>query len=296
MKKFSVIVCLMVFTMVANAEIVVFQNSLANDYYPTVTTDWTTSGYQGVDDSMTCACSSYVNLNYGGREKMSVGNPNYGNIQQGLLKWDLSALNAGEIITGATLELWSRGVAYYGEQEFSVHEMWPVNGGWLEGDKTGATATGDEVTHNNKSFSDGTTWAGGYGPLNFTNPAYTPPYLDYDMTPIATFMTTGNLTTTGYQQYLTEVPASIIQTWVGEAAKDVAGLILHANFMREFDPDVDPWHYPYTSPAYLTVLASEYAPGQVAYPFRPKLTLDIVPEPMTMILVGLGGLFLRRRK
>ena len=302
LKKVSFIVsCLMVLSMVASAEIIVFQDGLPNDLYPatdTNTTPWNEFAYQGTHDSMVAAGSSYVDFNYGGRDYMSAGNPNYGStIQQAMLKFDLSAL-AGATVNSATLEIWSRSLSSYGEQEFSIHEMKPANGGWLEGRGTGSQAIGDEVTFGAKSFSLGGAWAGGYGPLNWANPAYSGGEPVYDMTPIATFLTTDNATTTNYHNYFIDVPASIIQTWVGQDVRDVAGLLIHANFMREFDPEVDPWHYPYTSPSYIRICSGEFATGQYTYIRRPKLTLDYIPipEPMTLVVLGLGGLLIRRKR
>jgi len=301
MKKACLIILVLAFAVVANAETIVFQDGLPNAFYPgqdTNTTAWDEYAYQGTNDTLVAAGGSYVNLNYGGRDAIAVGNPFYhGSIQTGLLKFDLSAL-AGVTVTGATLELWSRGFQYplYVDQQFSIHEMQAANGGWLQGDKTGAQAVGDEVTFGAKSFSLGGAWAGGYGPLNWANPAFSGGEPDYVQTPIATHITTGNPINTNYQQYLNDVPASIIQSWVGQDVRDVAGLLIRADFMREFDPEVDPWHYPYTSPSYVNLIASEYATGQFTYPFRPKLTVEYVPEPMTMVLLGLGGLFIRRKK
>jgi hypothetical protein len=327
MKKFSFIVCLLVFSMVANADIVQFQNGMTNVFFPTATTDASTSGYQGTHDTKVQAGGSYANVNYNHLEWVNLGGPPsgwgpgpdgipgtdddvgcpeltpHGAVQEGLIKFDLTAM-AGATINAATLSLWTRGVAWYEEMSFGVHELKAANAGWTE----------DDVTWNNKDVSDGTNWAGGYGPQNYVNTYLNPQnYLDYEPTPIATHMTTGNTTGTGWQNFLTVLPVGIVQGWVDNPAYDNPGLVLHANQNQETidaaaaDPDGpddtfgtsdDKWWWDYVSHSYLRLYSSECVPAQVTYAFRPMLTVDYtpVPEPMTIVLLGLGGLLIRRRK
>jgi hypothetical protein len=318
MKKFSVIVCLLVFTMVANAEIVVFQDRQANAYYPTLTTDWETSGYQGTHDTDISSYGSSRYYNMGQNQYLRSGAPNMGPMHLGMLKFDLSCL-VGQTIVGATLELWSRG-AGYPDQEIRFHEMHDINGGWVEGAQAGAPGQPGDPTWNHSEVTgttgsgeggrEGYAWrdagktaivaSGPYGPSNWTYPAYTgmPPYPDYDAdTALATVMRTDNASTS-YQGFTFDLPASVVQKWVIPDIQDAAGLVLHASYMdiENYDPEVDPWHWPYCSESMVYFLSSDYATGQLTYSLLPKLTVEVIPEPITMILVGVGGLFLRRRK
>jgi hypothetical protein len=290
--------CLMILAMAANADVVVFQDGLNNQFFTDTDTSavaWNEYAYQGTHDNYVSAYGSSRDYNMGQSQYMSAGNPNWYPLQQGLLKFDLSMLPAGAIINSATLEIWSRGCGYP-DQEVTVHEMKPANGGWVEGSKAGAPGTGDDSTWNKKNINDNTGWAGGYGPCNWANPAYSGGEPDYDMTPLATLMRTDN-TSTSYQGFTFELPASIVQSWVIADIKDAAGLVFHASATGLTQELIDAdWSNPYDSPSMVNFLASDYATGQYTYSLRPKLTIDYVPEPMTMVLLGLGGLMIRRKR
>jgi hypothetical protein len=309
--------CLAVFAMAAQAEVIVFQDGLPNEFYTNEGTNLPVNqhGYQGTEDTYVSAYGSSRYYNMGQSQYFTAGNPNSYPTQHALLKFDLSCLSAigGITITGATLDMASR-TCGYADQEVVIHELYPADGGWLEGAQAGAPGQVGDCTWNHREVTsttgtgqggrDGIPWEGGYGPANWTKPAYTPPYKDYDYdTILATFMSTNNdgygPGGTGYKatytSYSTALPASIVQSWIAPV-KDVSGLIFRATMMREFDPDVDPWHEPYESPSMINFLSSDYAMQYHVYWGRPKLTIEYIPEPMTMVLLGLGGLLIRRKK
>ena len=313
LKKSVFVICIMALAIVVNAEpvTIVFQDGLTNAFYTdndTTASDWYNFAYDGTHDTYVTSYGSSRAYCFGKAWNMSVGNPNWNACQQGHMKFDLSCL-AGKTITGATLDIWSRGCGYP-DQELTVHPMQPANGGWLEGgldDGNCAARIGQpgdstwlfkEVTTGGvEGTQAGVSWAGAYGPVNWANPAYDgmPPYPDTDLdTVIATLMRTDNLSTS-YQGWTFEVPTSIVQGWVIPDIKDAAGIVFKAS-ATGYDPEVDPWYYPYHSPSMVNILNSDYAKPQYTYAFRPKLTVEYVPEPMTMVLLGLGGLLIRRKR
>jgi hypothetical protein len=75
---------------------------------------------------------------------------------------------------------------------------------------------------------------------------------------------------------------SAVQDWV-DTPSDNAGLLYR------FANDA-------ADSAYVRLFCGLTTPQSGEYNRRPTLVIDYVPEPMTMVLVGLGGLFLRRRK
>jgi hypothetical protein len=285
MKKVCLLVSLLMLATVANADVVVFQQVLNNAFYTEVTTDWTTSGYQGCQETYMSGAGSVRAYDFGQWQNFAVGNPPSveDRTQRGLLKWDLSAL-AGATVNAATVELWSRGLGAYDEASANVFALLPANADWQEGpgnivpgQPPAAVWNFREVTvGGTEGVQQGIPWAGSVGAGTAG--------VDYDPTILATLTTTGNLTS-NYQQYLFEIPAALVQSWVGPVDQN-AGL-----YFRPPDPvPEEGW------PGYVNFIASEWAAGQVEYAFRPKITIDYVPEPMTMVLLGLGGLMIRRKR
>lgn len=94
----------------------------------------------------------------------------------------------------------------------------------------------------------------------------------------------------------------------GVLLKDVTGMLGVMNVYAQAFPANPLVTFSYTPPAGLPVgtlwdiaigtgsVVTKDATGAVTGLNVSPLTLEVVPEPMTIVLLGLGGLFLRRRK
>ena len=268
MKKVIVFVCVMVIAMAANADTMSFQNDV--------------DGYDGTHDTyLGDAPSSSRSAINGGGAHMTTGSsiavPPSGPCSWAQIKWDIAAIPVGATITGATVDLTLSPMGY-ADGTFGVHEF--LNTGWTE----------MNCNWYYRDVANTISW-NGYGAKVMD--------LDYVGTPIDTYTTTNNMGTIGgkfgFENWTFDLPTTLVQSWVGLDVADIGGLKLVGG-----PPQGDPDYYNRYG-TIIRFMGSETATADTRYAvytpdINPKLTIEYIPEPITLALVGLGGLFLRRKK
>jgi hypothetical protein len=273
MKKLVVLLsCLMVLSMVANADTIVLQDNL--------------SGYTGFDDCTlmgTTATSQWYNFGENGQGQIGVKGTQWPGVHF-IMRYDLSIVPelAGKTITGATLAMWGRDSGY-DEQPIGgidIHALLPANAGWVEGTGDPYKPGGGDVTWDHHTEAT-QAWAGSEGAST--------PGTDYAATPMGNLPWDQNGTTGGYLYEAigglkAELDVATIQDWLDNPGNN-AGMLLKNHLPSAQDP----------TQSYLC--AGEWGGADpINHGYEPKLTIEYIPEPTTMVLLGLGGLLLRRRK
>ena len=228
-----------------------------------------------VDDAVLAGHSSLDEKNYATSGYMTVGWANNEALDnRPVMRFDVSAIPAGATINSATLEFSFRD-AGYGTAMVEVCKITPANAGWIEGVGQDVDALPGEVCWNYKNFNTA-AWAGSAG-LNT-------PGVDYDATPLATvpnYRGAGATNpTNGYDEWMVDI-TSTVQDWVNTPANN-AGLLFK---------NQDGYGLVQSN-----MVSSEFVAGE--YYYEPALVVDYtpVPEPMTIAILGLGGLLIRRKK
>ena len=249
----------MVFAMVANGDTVVLQNGF--------------NGYEGGMDTHTASHSA--NRVCGQDAGNGIG-LNSSITLLGLLKWDVSSL-AGATITGATMSIYGFQTGNP-EEQVDAHAILPANSAWVEGfpGSTGAT-------WNYLNNAGGVPWASGAGTgCSVPGVDYDPAVLDSWAWVDGSAPATGDVMFKATNGAHFDLGAALVQSWVDDVGDNAGVLLKH--------PDIKQNH------AYYADEAVEDATWPIAPQYVPRLTIEYIPEPVTMVLLGLGGLFIRRRK
>ena len=143
--------------------------------------------------------SSSADLNYGIKDSMLIGTGAGGQINRGMIKFDISSLPAGATLTSATLALYCTGEANAADEDVGAHKSLVQ---WYEGDKDGGTTTIDGSTWNNRNHIGAVAWTGGAGGVSGT-----------EWTAVATATTA--ITTTG--QFFNWNVLADVNSWYGGA-------------------------------------------------------------------------------
>lgn len=304
-KEILMLVCVLVLALAvtASADEIIFQSGLDNALFPTVTTDWTTSGYQSSEETyMTSGSGANVNAGRGEEQYIHVGSPGT-TTQRGLLKWDISAMQslagAGQYVKvhSAKVNVSTRGDGSYGNVLTNVYLVNPANHEWTDKNTSGLNALpgaatwnfrkvnnvgplGDPDPYRNEAWPINTydqsgenTYIDWTGDL-WCAPGCSMPGFDYDPEVIAQILTKySDVMPLVYEQFSFQVPADAVDEWIYGSN---AGLLLAPN-----DPAQNTGR--------LNVISSEFASGTVTYWQRPKLTITYSIETGDAPAYGIGG-------
>ena len=247
-------------------------------------------GYDGTENNS--LKSPYAHANFGGDATMAVANKWKDWRYTGILSFGVTGVVAGGLTTAAgdaTITI----TRSTGKDKFTGVQMWALNDadvGWVEGSQSGGTESevgaSDPSGHTHDKDAGGQAWAGGDGPgkkYDWTGYTYErgpdPGDAGYTLLDEIASSSEG-------VAYDFTVPQAVLQGWLDGTNPGVL-------FSAE---QPDNW-YQTSSQGYRTQ-TTWHSNEAATVSQRPKLMFEVIPEPATLIVLGLGGLamLLRRRR
>ena len=200
--------------------------------------------------------TSTADNNYGARDYI-----NSATNRGGLVRFDLSSIPVGQVITSASLRLYS--AAHNASQGTVTHEVYRETDAWGEGVGNGTPAGAGEASWNNRDGSTGSGWggaAGGWGT---------------GMSLGSNVLDSADTTGTGWAEWTV---TSAVQGWY-DGTYDNNGLLL-----IKVGGDWDKFR-------------SREGSNSAEWPDL-VVTYEVIPEPATMGLLAMGALMIlpRRRR